>query len=79
MRHPEAFEFIAHPECGTPPGDGRLYRFYHGYPQLYQASEYHRFIVAAEVGIIHQMQNIPHKTFIPVHQITPAPATNART
>lgn len=71
LRHPKA-KFIAHPECepsllekadyiGSTSG---LLR----YTQEHEATE---FIVATEVGIIHQMQKkSPHKTFIP------APPTN---
>ena len=66
LRHPEA-KFIAHPECE---------------PHLLEIADYigstsgllkytkdnpaEEFIVATEVGIIHQMQKAsPHKTFIP--------------
>ncbi|MCB0580267.1 MAG: quinolinate synthase NadA [Phaeodactylibacter sp.] len=66
MRHPDA-RFIAHPECedhlleiadfiGSTTG-------LLNYTKRSDASE---FIVATEVGIIHQMQKAsPHKTFIP--------------
>ncbi|MCB9052811.1 MAG: quinolinate synthase NadA [Lewinellaceae bacterium] len=66
MRHPEA-QFIAHPEC-----EGHLLEMADfigsttGLLNYTKRSEATEFIVATEVGIIHQMQKAsPHKTFIP--------------
>lgn len=66
LRYPEA-EFIAHPEC-----EAHLLEKAHfigsttGLLKYTQRSQADTFIVATEVGIIHQMQKAsPHKTFIP--------------
>ncbi|HMQ49365.1 MAG TPA: quinolinate synthase NadA [Saprospiraceae bacterium] len=66
LRYPEA-EFIAHPEC-----EPHLLEKAHfigsttGLLKYTQRSQADTFIVATEVGIIHQMQKAsPYKTFIP--------------
>ncbi|MCO6477312.1 MAG: quinolinate synthase NadA, partial [Phaeodactylibacter sp.] len=66
MRHPEA-KFIAHPEC-----EDHLLEMADfigsttGLLNYTKRSDATEFIVATEVGIIHQMQKAsPHKTFIP--------------
>jgi quinolinate synthase len=66
IRHPEA-EFIAHPECEAHILDKAHYiGSTTGLLKYTQSSPKDTFIVATEVGIIHQMQKAsPHKTFIP--------------
>ncbi len=66
MRHPDA-KFIAHPECETHILDKADYiGSTSGLLKYTKENEATEFIVATEVGIIHQMQKAsPHKTFIP--------------
>ncbi len=65
-RHPEAL-LIAHPECEAAVLDEADYiGSTSGLLKFTQTSVADTFIVATEVGIIHQMQLAsPHKTFIP--------------
>ena len=66
MRHPEA-KFIAHPECEAHILEKADYiGSTSGLLRYTKENEADTFIVATEVGIIHQMQKAsPHKTFIP--------------
>lgn len=72
QRHPEAL-FIAHPECETAVLDQADYiGSTTGLLKFTINSDATEFIVATEVGIIHQMEKAsPHKKFIP------APPNNA--
>ena len=66
MRHPNA-RFIAHPECETHILEmADFIGSTTGLLRYTMENEATEFIVATEVGIIHQMQKrSPHKTFIP--------------
>lgn len=66
QRHPEA-AFIAHPECEAHLLEkADFIGSTTGLLNFTKDSEHDMFIVATEVGIIHQMQKAsPHKTFIP--------------
>jgi quinolinate synthase len=66
MQHPDA-KFIAHPECEPHLLEKADYiGSTSGLLRYTQESEAKEFIVATEVGIIHQMQKAsPDKTFIP--------------
>ncbi|MEN0006780.1 MAG: quinolinate synthase NadA, partial [Bacteroidota bacterium] len=66
VRHPEA-KFIAHPECEAHLLERADYiGSTSGLLRFTQESDAKVFIVATEVGIIHQMQKAsPEKTFIP--------------
>lgn len=66
VRHPEA-KFIAHPECEAHLLERADYiGSTSGLLRFTQESDAEVFIVATEVGIIHQMQKAsPEKTFIP--------------
>lgn len=66
QRHPEA-AFIAHPECEAHLLEkADFIGSTTGLLNFTKESEHEMFIVATEVGIIHQMQKAsPHKTFIP--------------
>ena len=66
LRHPEA-KLIAHPECEAPILEKADYiGSTSGLLKFTQESDATTFIVATEVGIIHQMEKAsPDKTFIP--------------
>lgn len=66
QRHPEA-AFIAHPECEAHLLEkADFIGSTTGLLNFTKDSDHDMFIVATEVGIIHQMQKAsPHKTFIP--------------
>jgi quinolinate synthase len=66
LRHPEA-ELIAHPECDASIIEQATYvGSTTGLLNYTKDSDKDMFIVATEVGIIHQMEKAsPHKTFIP--------------
>lgn len=66
LEHPEA-ELIAHPECEEPVLErARFIASTSGLLKHVQTSEAKEFIVATEVGILHQMEKYaPDKKFIP--------------
>ena len=79
LRHPNA-KVIAHPECEEAVLAVADYiGSTTGLLKYSQTDTSQEFIVATEAGILHQMQKeSPHKTFIPRHQIIPAPVMIAR-